>query len=300
MNKKEESLNSLLDIQKRFPTEQSCRDFLEEMRWHGRIICTHCGHDRINKYSNGKTYFCVKCRKQFTVKVGTIFEDSALPLQKWFFAMYLMTAHKKGVSSHQLSRDIGVTQKTAWHMEQRIRNAMKSKSFLKPLNNVVEADETYIGGKHKGKRGRGSENKTAVFGMAERNGEVRSMPVEQVNSQTLKGLIRDNVSKDAMVITDEWMAYNGLDKEFQHERINHGRKEYVNGNIHVNNIENFWSLLKRGILGIYHHVSPKHLHRYCNEFQFRYNSREIKDTDRFKAIFGQCEGRLMYQTLIGK
>lgn len=143
----------------------------------------------------------------------------------------------------------------------------------------------------------GSENKTAVFGMAERDGDIRSMPIKRVNSQTLKGLLRQNVAKDATVMTDEWTAYNGLDKEFLHKQINHGRKEYANCNIHVNTVESFWALLKRGIHGIYHHVSSEHLDRYCDEFQFRYNSRRSEDTERFTAILGKCEGRLTYQNL---
>jgi len=179
---------------------------------------------------------------------------------------------------------------------------MRPKTRKSQLKNIVEADETYISGKHRGKRDRGSENKFPVFGMVKRQEVVRSMPVERVNSETLKGLIWQNVSTNAQIITDEWKAYNNLEKEFSgHGIVNHGKKDYIkNSSIHFNNIENFWSLLKRGILGIYHHVSPEHLSRYCDEFQFRYNSRKDNDTKHFTAMLERCECRLMYKTLIVK
>lgn len=214
-----------------------------------------------------------------------------------------MTAHKKGISSLQLSRDIGVTQKSAWFMTQRIRLAMKNKSLFKPLSNIVECDETYIGGKkiRNSKRGRGAEHKTPVFGMVERQGEIFTIPVENCKKKTLQTIINDKVDKNARIMTDEWLAYKGLNKNYKmHNIVNHSRKEYVNGDIHVNTIEGFWSLLKRGIVGIYHSVSPKHLHRYCNEFNFRYNTKELKDNSRFTNMLNVCEGRLTYNELIRK
>lgn len=294
---------NIVDLMNVFSSEKICLDYLKAVRYNNQPTCPHCGNEKVYEFKGGSLYKCAKCRKQFTLKVGTIFSDSKIPLQKWFMAMYLMTAHKKGISSYQLGRDIGVTQKSAWFMTQRIRYAMKTKSlFTKPLGNIVEADETYIGGKQTGgKRGRGSENKTAVFGMVERQGEVRTMPVDRVNAVTLKGHIRANVAKTAILMTDEWKAYCGLGKEFKgHQVIEHDKKQYVNGSTHVNNIENFWSLLKRGITGIYHHTSPKHLHRYCNEFEYRYNTRQVKDGDRFKMILNQVTGRLTYKALIGQ
>jgi transposase-like protein len=298
--KKTKEITGIVSMLNRFPNEQSCRDYLEQVRWpNNSIICPHCGFDKVYKFSNGKLYKCSECKKQFTVKVGTIFEDSPLPLQKWFLAIYLITAHKKGISSIQLSKDIGVTQKTAWFILGRIRQAIATKTFNKPLENIVEVDETYIGGKYSGKRGRGSENKSAVFGMAERKGRVRTMPVENVKKSTLQGIMVNSIDENATIMTDEWLAYRGLANVFHnHLVINHGKKEYVNGMIHVNNIENFWSLLKRGIIGIYHHVSEKHLHRYCQEFQYRYNSRKINDTERFNRTLGQVNGRLTYKELI--
>lgn len=300
----EPKLNNLLDVAKYFPTEESCREYLERIRWNGKPVCVHCGYsEKIYRLQNGKLYKCgnPKCYKPFSIKMGTIFEDSALPLMKWFHAIFVVSAHKKGISSYQLARDIGVTQKTAWHMNHRIRHMMKSKSFTKPLDGTIECDETYVGGKQKGgKRGRGSENKTAVFGMVARGGEVRSMPVKNVKGKTLKGIIKANVAQGSTVMTDEWQSYNGLSNDFKHERIGHLKKEYVRDGVHTQNIENFWSLLKRGILGIYHHVSPEHLHRYVDEFQYRYNSRKMEDAQRFSSALGRCEGRLTYQKLVAR
>lgn len=294
--KKKDKLNGIASIFIKFPDEQSCRDYLEKARWSEGIICPHCGYNEVYKFKDGKLYKCKECRKQFTVKIGTIFEDSALPLQKWFLAIYLITAHKKGISSLQLSKDINVTQKTAWFMLGRIRQAIATKTFNKPLKNIVEADETYIGGKGIGKRGRGAEKKTVVFGLAERQGRVIVKPVKNVKKQTLQSEVINNVDSKATIMTDEWLAYRGL--PYNHYVINHSRKEYVNGMIHVNTIENFWGLLKRGIVGIYHHVSKKHLHRYTSEFEYRYNSRELSDTDRFQLTLGNIENRLTYKELI--
>ncbi len=306
---KEVTFKNLLDVQKRFPTEQSCIDYLVATRWNGDMVCVHCGSLRkFYRMASGK-FKCADCRKQFSIRVGTIFEDSALPLQKWFFAIFVFSSHKKGISSIQLGKDIGVRQATAWHMLHRIRYGMTDKQPKEQMKNTVEVDETYIGGKEKNKhsdkrtkntQGRSTGTKTPVFGIIERQGEVRTQPVSHVDGKTLKGIIRANVSSDATVITDEWTAYNNLSEEFRHEVINHRTKEYVRGNIHTNNIENFWSLLKRGIIGIYHQVSPEHLHRYCNEFSFRYNLRKVTDTERFAIALNQCEGRLMYKDLIAK
>lgn len=297
----EPNFKGIIDFQKRFPDEESCINYLIEARWNGKPVCPHCGSNRkIYKIRKGKILTCADCRKQFTVKVGTIFEDSALSLQKWFMAIYILTAHKKGISSLQLSRDINVTQKTAWFMLHRIRLIAKSKSFNEPLNGIVEADESYIGGKYSGKRGRGSENKSAVFGMVQRQGEIRAMPVKDVKGKTLKNIINENVQKGSVIMTDEWLAYNGLSKDFTHHRIGHLKKEYVRGGVHTQNIENFWSLLKRGIIGIYHNVSEKQLHRYVDEFAYRYNSRKITDSQRFNSALSQVQGRLTNKNLIDK
>ncbi len=295
----------IIDFLQRFPTEESCIDFLIETRWNGKPVCPHCKSDRkIYKIRKGKILTCADCRKQFTVKVGTIFEDSALSLQKWFMAVYILTAHKKGISSLQLSRDINVTQKTAWFMLHRIRFAVKRKSFDKPITGTVEIDETFIGGKEankpKSKRQgiSGYTNKVAVFGIVQRQGVIYTQIVNKVDGTTLKPIIRKNVSKKATVVTDGFGAYYGLDKEYKHEIINHQKDEWYRDGWHTNTIEGFWSLLKRGIHGIYHSVSEKHLHRYTDEFSYRYNSRKVNDSQRFQTTLSQVSGRLTYQKLI--
>jgi transposase-like protein len=291
--------NSLFDLRQRFPDEKSCREYLAQSRWNGKPVCVHCGYSKkIYSINDGKLYKCAKCRKQFTVRVGTIFEDSALPLQKWFMAIYLITAHKKGISSVQLSKDIEVTQKTAWFMLHRIRYAVRTARFGKKLSGTVEADETYVGGRGH-KHGRGSENKIPIFGMAERGGKIEAEAVTRVNRKTLQAVLKERVDSDANMMTDEWKAYNKLDRWFNsHKRVHHNAKEYVRGDVHVNTIESFWSMLKRGIYGIYHHVSRKHLDKYVDEFEFRCNSKHIADTRRFGLMLNVCDGRMTYQTLI--
>ncbi len=303
--------NNILDVVKHFPDETACRNFLAESRWGKTPVCVHCGSSRkIYKVSGGKLLKCADCRKQFSVRVGTIFEDSALPLQTWFMAIYLLTAHKKGISSVQLGKDIGVTQKTAWFMLHRIRFAVRTKSFEKPLDGTIEADETFIGGKEKNKhfdkrtketQGRSLETKSAVFGIRQREGVVIAQRVYRVDSANLFPILIKQVSPDANVITDEMSAYRKLNKHFKnHSQIDHGRKEYVRGNIHTNSIESFWAILKRGIFGIYHQVSKKHLDKYVDEFEFRFNSKHIHDTERFSLMLKNCSGRLMYKNLIQK
>lgn len=305
------SFNSLIDLTKHFPDEKTCRFHLEQMRWNDDIICVHCGSSRkIYRINDSKLYKCADCTKQFTVRVGTIFEDSALPLQKWFMAIYLIMAHKKGISSIQLSKDIGVTQKTAWFMLHRIRYAVRTKSFDKPLTGTVEADETLIGGKEQNKhfdkrtphaQGRNSEAKTPVFGMKQRGGIVKAQTVDRTDTITLQTIMREQISKMANIVTDEYISYKECDDYFKtHKKVNHSAKEYVRGNVHTNSIESFWAILKRGIFGIYHHVDRKHLDKYIDEFEFRFNSKDISDVDRFNAMLSFSNGRLMYKILIAK
>jgi len=298
---KQPNFKGIIDFLNRFPNEEACIDYLIEQRWNNKPVCPHCGSDRkIYKIRKGRILTCADCRKQFTVKVGTIFEDSALSLQKWFMAVYILTAHKTGISSIQLSKDINVTQKTAWFMLHRIRHVVKTKSFDKPLSGTIETDESYFGGKSSGKRGRGSENKSAVFGMVQRQGEVRAMPVPNVKGKTLKKIISDNVETGSNIMTDEFLSYNGLSKDYIHQRIGHLKKEFVRGGVHTQNIENFWSLLKRGINGTYISISKKHLHRYTDEFSYRYNTRKTNDSQRFASALSQVQSRLTYRELIGK
>lgn len=281
-----------IDInQKHFQDEDSARKYLENLRWKdGKIICPHCGsineHYELNpKTSNSElrkgVWKCKDCRKQFSVTVGTVFERSHVPLHKWMLAVQLICSSKKGISATQIERMLGVTYKTAWFMMHRIRHAMVQKIQNKKLKGIIEMDETYVGGKGKGKRGRGSQKKTPVFSLIERNGEVRSFPVERVTSKNLKEIIRNNVDKTSTLITDEFKSYSGLDKEYPiHYVVKHGEKEYVKGIASTNTIEGYFSILKRGIMGVYQHVGKQHLHRYLAEFDFRYNARNINDFDR--------------------
>lgn len=294
----------LVSLFDKFPDEKSCREYLAKQRWNGVPICPHCEHTKIYIYKDGRLYKCAKCRRQFTVTVGTIFEDSHIPLRKWFLALYIATNHKKGISSLQLCRDIGVTQKTAWFMMHRIREIFRP--VKKKLSGTLEMDETYIGGKignmHKQKRPENTsvnyKDKTPVFGILQRNGNIISMPVKNTSKETLHAIIKQNVRKGSKIITDEHRAYQGLNENYLHRFIVHSMGEYAIGVIHTNTIEGFWSLLKRGIIGIYHQISPKHLHRYCNEFTYRYNTKDITDPYRFANTLGKCEGRLTYQGLI--
>ncbi len=289
-----------------FTDDKKARLYLEKVRWPNGPICPHCGsnekHYSLKSKEDSKkpvregVWKCKKCRKQFSVTVGTVFEKSHIPLNKWLFATFLICSSKKGASAHQLHRMIGVTYKTAWFMFHRIRYAMDQKPKGK-MTGTVEADETYVGGKGHGKRGRGAEKKTPVFSLVERNGSVRSMPVERVTSVNLKAIIREHVEKTATIMTDDFLSYRGLGREFSlHHVINHGNKEYVRGNVHTNTIEGYFSILKRGIVGVYQHVGKQHLHRYLSEFDFRYNERKVDDAQRSVLALCGIEGkRLMYR-----
>lgn len=301
----EMKFKNLIELQKYFNNENICWDYLEQLRWNGKIICPFCKSGKHYKFKNSRTYKCADCKKKFNAKIGTIFENSKIPLSKWFFSIYIATSHKKGLSSIQLSKDIGVTQKTAWFILGRIREMLKTKAPYM-LNGTVEVDEAYVGGlernKHKSQRKNisGYTDKTMVFGVLQRDGNVWTKMVSGVSGEMLKPIIRKTIGKDCTLISDGFGAYHGLNKEYHHEIINHNQDEWARGGFHTNTIEGFWSQLKRGIYGVYHHASPKHLHRYCSEFEFRYNTRKLNESDRFDYSFINCEKRLTYNELIGK
>jgi len=307
--------NNLRELILSMPTEKACREYLAKQRWvDGKAICPYCGHGKCYSIEDGERYKCAskECYKRFKITVGTIFEASNIPLSKWFTAIYLVTAHKKGISSYQLAKDIGVTQKSGWFLLHRIREIMKPKHLHK-LDNIVEVDEVYIGGKvsnmSKTKRkklrdeGQTYSTKAMVIGMLERGGSLRLIPIAGTNNtQAIQPTVKNNVDTDAVVITDSLTSYNGLGDVYAgHEVVNHTGHEYVRDKVfHTNSIEGAFSLLKRSIYGIYHQVTPKHLSRYCDETMFRYNLRGMNDAARFSYSLTQSEGRLRYSELVLK
>ena len=300
--------NSLYDLTEYFDTEEKCLEHLKSVRWKEGKYCPHCGSLKVYEFSNGKTYKCGDCRKKFSVKVGTIFEDTKIPLRKWFMAIYLLTSHKKGISSMQLARDIKITQKSAWFILHRLRYASQSKSFRMKLSGDVEVDETYLGGKqankHKSKResgtpGRSMKTKSVAFGMLERGGELRMIPLDDTKKKNIQPVIVQNIEQGSNIMTDDYKSYRGLNKKYNHGVVKHSLKMYVEkGNIHTNSVEGALSLFKRGIIGIYHHISRKHLPLYLGEFSYRYNTREFQEDHRIDNFLDRCNGRLTYARLI--
>ena len=293
---------------------------LESILWPNGPVCPHCANkervydlkgvrSKASKKNPGGLERhglkkCGKCRKQFTVRVGTVFESSHIPLHKWFQAVHLLCSSKKGISSHQLHRVLEITYEAAWFMSHRIREAMRS-GALAPMGGagstgVVEADETFIGRKKGMPKQRGTGHKHAVLSLVERGGKVRSVHVEDVKASTLLPIVNENIAKEAKVMTDDAATYyNKLDGFASHETVNHGAGEYVRGEVHTNTVEGYFSIFKRGMKGVYQHCSEKHLHRYLAEFDFRYNNRSalgVEDVERAtKALEGISGKRLTYR-----
>ena len=288
-----------------YSNADKARQHLEALHWPHGPVCPRCGTlDRITRLAGKSTrpgvYKCNECAKPFTVTVGTIFEDSKIPLNKWLLAFRLLNGGKKGFSAHELHRSLGITYKSAWFMAHRIREAMTGDdSPLGGPETVVEADETYVGGKARNRATRKPAPKKAVVALVERDGNARSFHVANVNAKTLRPLIVTNVDRSAHLMTDESPVYTRVGREFNgHSSVNHSVSEYVTtgGFKHSNTVENFFSIFKRGVIGTYHHMSEAHLARYCREFDFRYNTRKLTDSERtIEAIKGARGKRLMYR-----
>jgi len=289
--------------------EAAAYAWLEARIWPEGPVCPHCGGvDRISKMGGKSTrigvYKCYQCRRQFSVKVGTVFEDSHVPLRLWLQAMYLLCSSKKGISSNQLHRTLGVTLKTAWFMSQRIREAMRTVGVV-PMGgagSIVEADETFIGRKEDSIKRRGHGHKNAVLSLVDRNsGQVRSFHVEGTSAADIVPIINANVAKETAMMTDEGGHYFTLGDHFaSYESVSHKTDEYVRGDVHTNTVEGYYSVLKRGMKGVYQHCSEKHLHRYLGEFDFRYSNRVrlgVDDVERTElALKGIVGKRLTYRT----
>lgn len=306
------NLPQLLDY---FKNEEVGVKYAERLRWNGKPICPHCGAEKPYATTRGWKCSNAACYKKFTVRVGTIFENSKIPFRTWFAAIYLCTSSKKGISSVLLAEQLGITQKTAWFVLHRVREMLRNQApnMVGGEGSMVEADETYIGGKEENrhtKKRRSETNpdlandgtrynkKKIVIGIVERGGKVILKLVPNAKAENMVPFIQENVATGTKVYTDEHVSYSQLHRIYTHETVTHSLRVYKVGDVHTNTIENFWSVLKRGLYGIYHQVSEKHLERYLNEFAARYNSREIGSYERFENFLRNTEGGILYKNLI--
>ncbi|MFC4688429.1 IS1595 family transposase [Epilithonimonas pallida] len=302
------NIKSVYQLVQTFSTEQICIDYLEEQRWGGIIESPYDSDSKVYKCKNNQ-YRCKTTGKYFNVKTGTMFENSKISLRKWFLAIWLVTSHKKGISSLQLAKDIDVTQKTAWFMLQRIRSCFGIENNNE-LEGVVECDETFIGGKNKNRhkdkkvpfsQGRSYKDKVPVMGMLQRDGKMNAFVVTDTKRNSIQPLIYKYVNPETTVlISDEWLGYNGLSKYYDHRIIDHSKKEYVSlqdKSVHTNNIEGSWRILKNSVNGMYNYVSKKHLQKYVDEFVYRFNLRKVTDQEKFRYLLSNSNVRTKYREL---
>jgi transposase-like protein len=308
MSKPRKSPTTLIEAVRFFQDPDVCVDFVSAMRWPSGPECPSCGGKEHSYLKTRRLWKCKNCKRQFSVKVGTIFEDSPIPLDKWLASIWMIANAKNGISSHELGRAIGLTQKSAWFVLHRIRLAMQSGNFDR-VSGEVEVDETFIGGKAKYMHGKvrrrkitgtGGSDKTAVMGVLKRDGEVRAMVVPDTKKRTLQGRVREHVEPGSKVYSDAAYAYTGLAADYDHKTVDHA-VAYVNGLVHTNGLENFWSLLKRSLKGTYVSVEAFHLDRYVDEQVFRFNKRKLNDLTRFLLVLQTVsDRRLTYAALTGK
>lgn len=296
---------NIIEVLVRYHTQEDCVAHLEAIRWKGKPECPYCRCKQSTKRRGTQRHQCNSCNKSYSVLVGTIFEATKLPLPKWFLAISLILNAKKGLSSLQLSRDVGINRNTAWYLQMRVRKAMQDDQDRDLFTGIVEVDETYIGGKkanHSKKKRQlrrdnrlqitGVQDKQAVIGLLERNGRIRLQAIEKARGKTIRPIIGETVSKDASLVTDGFGGYAGLHKEYrEHQVLNKEKEEYVRGKYHTNTIEGFWTLLKRGVYGQYHKVSVTHLQAYLNEFTFKSNHRHNKSI--FDILIDKCASTII-------
>lgn len=306
-----QSFKTLPQLFAAFPTEQSAIDHLTAIRFGNGLFCALCGcadEGKVKRMASAgiltNQYKCYACRGKFTVKVGTIFQDTKLPLRTWFAAIWMITNHPKGIASTTLATDLGITQKSAWFVLHRLRHAARTDSFNAPLSGEVEVDETAVGGleknKHNSKKkhlGRGLIGKTVVMGLVQRSGQIRAGVIDNVKAETLHAVIQNNVEAGASVYTDEHRGYRGLNARYDHQTVNHGAGEYVSGKATTNAVESLWALFKRQYHGTHHFISPKHMDAYLNEMTFRLNRRELDKGQRHQALLSQIEGPMPWKVL---